>query len=244
MNKIHIYIFSISFSLFSALGFSQEEEKENPIDTIIAYKDKYGIRAGVDFVKLARSFVDDDYQGFEIMGDYRIYKTYYLAAEIGNENYTYTEPFIEANTQGSYIKIGGNYNFYDNWLGMQNELYAGLRYGFANYNHTLERYRVYTSDNYFQDDVREVYRDYDGLTTSWAEFQLGMKVEVLNNLFLSAHVQLKVAIGDTELDDFESLYIPGFHRTYQDSNIGVGWGYGLSYMIPITKKDRKQEVAN
>ena len=113
MNKIHIYIFSISFSLLSALGFSQEEEKENPIDTIIAYKDKYGIRAGVDFVKLARSFVDDDYQGFEIMGDYRIYKTYYLAAEIGNENYTYTEPFIEANTQGSYIKVGGNYNFYD-----------------------------------------------------------------------------------------------------------------------------------
>ena len=50
--------------------------------------------------------------------------------------------------------------------------------------------------------------------------------------------------ADTELDDFESLYIPGFHRTYQDSNIGVGWGYGLSYMIPITKKDRKQEVAN
>lgn len=242
MNKIHTYIFFISISLLSISGFSQE--KNNPVDTIIPYQDKFGIRAGIDLAKAARTFLDEDYQGLEIMGDYRIYKNYYLAAEIGNEDYTYTEPYIVANTSGSYIKLGGNYNFYDNWLGMQNELYAGVRYGFANFSHTLEKYKIYQADDYFQDDIRVVNREYNGLTKSWIEFQLGMKVEIIKNLFLSAHIQLKNSFGDNELDDFESLYIPGFHRTYQDSNIGVGWGYGISYMIPIIKKDRKQEVAN
>ena len=244
MKKIHIYIFTISCLFVLATNYSYAQENTKEIDTIIPYQDKFGIRIGADLAKVTRTFLENDYQAFEIMGDYRIYKSYYLAAEIGNEDYSYTEPFLDANTQGSYIKIGGNYNFYDNWLDMQNELYIGFRYGFATFSQTLEQYQVYTSDSYFDDDIRVINKEYNGLTKSWVEFQLGIKTEILSNLFLSAHVQLKTSFGDNSLDGFENLYIPGFHRTYQDTSIGVGFGYGISYLIPISKKDRVQKVAN
>lgn len=245
MNKLPIYIFTISFLFLSFTSFAQEEQSdEEPIDTIIAFKEKYGLRVGIDLVKLVRSFTDDDYRGLEVQGDFRIYKKYYLAAEIGNEDYTYDEPNLLINTKGSYVKIGGNYNAYSNWAGMQNELFVGLRYGFASFSHTLEKYKIYTSDTYFAPDIREVNRDYDGLTGSWIELQFGIKTEILNNLFLSAHVQLKSYLSDKSLNDFETLYVPGFHRTYQDSSIGVGWGYSISYLIPIFKKDKEQEVSN
>jgi len=243
MNKTPIYIFTISLLLlFPSTLIAQE--KRAVVDTLISYQEKFGIRAGLDFTKLARTLLDDDYQGLEAMGDYRVYKNYYLAAELGNEDYSYTEPDLAANTNGSYFKIGANYNAYDNWLGMQNELYVGVRYGFSTFSHTLEAYRVYTTDNYFPEDVRTVNREYNGLTKSWLELQMGIKAEIFNNLFLSVHVQLKNSFGENDLDGFENLYIPGFHRTYRDSSIGVGWGYGISYMIPIIKKDRVQEVSN
>ncbi|MBW2961346.1 DUF6048 family protein [Mesonia aestuariivivens] len=243
MKKTHIFIFIINFMvLFSVKTYSQENNET--IDTTFTYKDKYGIRFGVDFVKVTQSVLDDNYKGFEVMGDYRIYKNYYIAAELGNEDYSYSEPFLVANTSGSYLKAGGNYNFYDNWLGMQNELYAGVRIGFASFSHKLEKYKVYTSDDYFNDDIRVINKNYDNQSSTWVEFQLGIKTEIFNNLFLSAHIQLKNSFTSNELDGFENLYIPGFHRTYQDNSIGVGWGYGISYMIPVSKKERKQKVAN
>jgi len=83
MNKTPIYIFTISLLLlFPSTLIAQE--KRAVVDTLISYQEKFGIRAGLDFTKLARTLLDDDYQGLEAMGDYRVYKNYYLAAELGN----------------------------------------------------------------------------------------------------------------------------------------------------------------
>jgi hypothetical protein len=34
--------------------------------------------------------------------------------------------------------------------------------------------------------------------------------------------------------NFDNLYIPGFHRTY-DGDFGVGFNYTVSYFLPIYK---------
>src|SRR5690606_706613 len=64
-------------------SFSQEETSIEK-DTII-YKQKYGLRVGIDLSKPVRSFIDDDYTGFEINADYRLTKRMYLAGELGTE---------------------------------------------------------------------------------------------------------------------------------------------------------------
>lgn len=233
MKQKHIFLLLISIgTLLPFPLFSQVEQQLDPPET----REKYGLRVGVDLTKPLRSFLDENYQGFEIKGDYRIYENYYLAAEIGNEKDLISEENITASAKGSYAKVGANYNFYDNWAGMENLIFAGLRYGFSAFSTELEEYSIYNKNSYFEPDTRLEPQEFRNLTASWLELQLGLKVEVLNNIFLGAHVQLKRRIAQRAPGFFDNLYIPGFNRTYDDSSTGVGYGYSISYLIPLYKK--------
>ena len=85
MQHISIFIISLIFLMVLPLtSFAQEETANDTIEV----KQKYGLRLGGDIGKLARSFIDDDYTGFEISGDYRLTKKLYLAGELGTEEKT------------------------------------------------------------------------------------------------------------------------------------------------------------
>lgn len=235
MKQKYILLLLISLATLLSPAVQAQEGNQSSEDTT-AYGEKYGLRLGVDLSKPLRTFLEEEYQGFEVTGDYRIYKDYYLAGELGNERNTISEPNVTAQAKGSYIKLGVNYNAYENWKGMQNLIYAGLRYGFSTFSAERQQFSVYTSSDYFGPDVRSEVREYSNLTASWLELQLGIKVEVLNNLYLGTHVQLKRRVTQTQPSNFDNLYIPGFNRTYDGSSFGVGYGYSISYLIPFFKK--------
>lgn len=241
IKKNHIFLFFIS-CFFSCSSLWAQEKQETKKRDSIYYKERYGLMLGVDLYKLSRNFYDDEYTGFEINGDFRFTKKIWFSGELGFEETTFEEEYMDANTSGSYIKLGGIYNFYDNWLGMDNILYGGFRLGFATFTQDLNNYRITVRDRYFPPDIREINRSFTGLTASWAEFQGGIRVEVFKNLFLGAHVELKVMISQSELTNFENLYVPGFNRTYTDSRIGAGFGYSIRYLIPLYSIKRAQAV--
>lgn len=232
MTQRLIFILLISIGFPSSLVFAQQTQA---VDTVDA-REKYGLRLGIDLVKPARTFFEEDYEGLEITGDYRLYENIYLAGEIGNEQKVISQPNVTASAKGSYIKLGGNYNFYENWRGMQNLIFVGLRYGFATFSTELQEFSIYDRDPYFDPDIRVASREFNNLTAGWIELQLGTKVEVLNNLYLGVHVELKRMVNETQPTNFDNLYIPGFNRTYDDSSIGVGYGYSISYLIPLYKR--------
>lgn len=231
MKPVRTFLFFISFSLlFSCqLLFSQETAAKDSV----TYPEKFGLRIGVDISKPIRSLIDENYSGLELLGDFRVYRDYYAAIEFGNESFLYDEPNLKTETKGSYFKIGANYNAYTNWLDMQNSIFVGLRYGFSTFEEVLKSYSIYTGTDYFDPDIRMVNQEYSNLTASWLEFQAGIKAEVLPNIFLSIHVELKRRLSQKTPSDFDNLYIPGFGKTYESSKFGVGWGYSISYLIPI-----------
>lgn len=224
--------------LFTTIAFAQEEKKTVP-DTLV-YKQKYGLRLGADMSKLARSFLDDDYTGFEIMGDYRLTKRIYIAGEIGNEERTLENEFLNNTTKGSYFKGGIDINFYRNWLDMENMIYTGFRVGASTFSQTLNNYTVYDVYNQYWGDqfTAEAGEEFSGLAAIWGEIQVGLKAELFNNFFAGVHVQLKFLVSETEPDNYENLYIPGFNRTYDSGAVGGGFGFNLSYLVPIFKKDK------
>lgn len=225
--------------LFSTIAFAQEEKK-TVTDTLV-YKQKYGLRLGADISKLGRTFFDDNYTGFEIMGDYRLTKKIYLAGEIGNEERTIENEVLNNTTKGSYFKGGIDLNFYKNWLDMENMIYVGFRAGASTFSQTLNSYRVYdVNHQYWNDDLFSVEEgsEFNGLTAIWAEIQIGIKAEMFNNFYAGINVQLKGLVTETAPDNFENLYIPGFNRTYDSGRFGVGFGFNLSYLVPIFKKDK------
>jgi hypothetical protein len=85
---------------------------------------------GIDLFRLTAFY--DSYKGLELVGDYRLTKKYFLAAELGNENKTTDDVRLNFTTKGSYLKVGFDYNAYENWLDMENVISIGMRYGFSN----------------------------------------------------------------------------------------------------------------
>ena len=234
MKKKHILLFFIS--LFFSVGSVTAQSNEEKTGDTLPRVEKYGLRVGVDLAKPLRSLVENGYSGFEIMGDFRVTKRFYAALELGNEKKDWIEPYVSSKTSGSYAKIGFDYNAYENWLGMENSINLGLRYGFSSFNQTLLSYRIYTDNPTFPPEVVNVPIEFNDLTAHWAEFIFSVKAELLNNLYLSLNLQLKRKIAESRPENFANLYIPGFNRTYDYSEFGVGYGYSISYLIPIFKK--------
>lgn len=211
------------------------QETSTPADTLVK-NSKYGIRVGVDISKLARTAFEDGFTGFEVNADYRLTNKIYAAVELGTSDRVWDEDGLRAITNGSYIKIGADLNAYNNWLNMNNAIFGGLRYGFSTFSQELDSYNIYTSNPAFETAVRDENIEYSGLTGHWAELIVGIKTEVLNNLYLSINLQLKRKITDDKPENFDNLIIPGFNRTYDFSQFGVGYGYTISYLIPFYKK--------
>ncbi len=244
VRPISIYIIKtvLLYLLFCSPTFAQNdtipEATTNVTDTTKVQL-KYGLRVGADLSKIINSFVNDEFSGFEIMGDFRLTRRWYIAGEFGVQEQTTIEDFLNITTKGTYIKAGADYNAYDNWYGMENMIYGGFRIAGSTFSQSLNSYGVYSRTQYWtpQFSSDEVIKQ-SGLTAFWAEFIVGLKAEVLNNLFLGANIQFKYMITQDQPDDFNNLYIPGFNKTYESSNFGFGFGYNVSYLIPIFKKDK------
>ena len=107
------------------------------------------------------------------------------------------------------------------------------------FSQNLNSFTVYTTDQYWEPQfTSNDLKEFNGLTALWVELILGMKVELFNNLFLGLNVQLKIMASETEPDNFGNVYVPGFNKTFDSSGIGVGYGYTMSYRIPLYKKDK------
>ncbi len=240
MNQRHTFIFFISILTLSMFTTTLYAQNDSIVKDSIVYKQKYGLRIGGDLSKIVRTAIDDDYTGFEINADYRLTKRIYLAGELGTEERTLSEDAINVTAKGSYFKAGIDYNLYRNWLNMENMIFAGLRIGASTFSQKLNSYSIYNVNNQYWDEqvVIESGEETDGLTALWTELMFGIKAEVFNNLYVGLNVQLKIRISDDQPNGFENLYIPGFNRTYDSGRFGAGFGYNISYLIPIFKKDK------
>jgi len=232
MRRKSIYIFFISL-LFCSSIWAQEEAIT---DSLKVKDQKYGLRVGTDLIKLGRTLFEDGYTGFEVQGDFRVTKKWFAALELGTDDREWDKDELVAIAKGSYFKLGADFNAYENWEGMNNSIFVGLRYGFATFSQELVEYRVYTTDTTFPTEIVQSGETIDGLTASWAELMIGVKTEIWSNLYLGLNVQLRHLVSEKTPDNFDNLLIPGFNRTYDSSDWGVGYGYTISYLIPVFKK--------
>ena len=213
------------------------QEAESEIGDSIVVKQKYGLRLGVDLSKITRSLTEKDYMGFEINGDYRLSKNLYIAGEIGSEKKTSTTNYLNSTAEGTYLKVGVDYNMYTNWAGMDNLIYSGMRIGITNFNQTLNSYTIYDTNSLTWGENQVVSNNnFSALSSGWIEIILGVKTEVLNNLFLGFNLQIKGRVFETNINNFENIYIPGFGRTYDSGKFGMGFGYSISYLVPMYRK--------
>lgn len=237
ISTLAFLVFNVSFAQIT------EVEKAKANDTIPKL-DTFPLRIGVDVSKPIRMLLEDDYQGFEIAADFRLTKKFYIAAELGNEKKTVDDDQLNFTTEGSFVKIGFDFNAYENWFGMQNSVFVGMRYGFSTHSQTLNSFRIY-QPNQHVDDVSVLTQtpgtEFSSLDGHWVEVVAGIKVELYNNIYMGFSLRLNRLISAKEPENFQNLFIPGFNKITTDSNIGAGFNYTISYSIPIYKKAKKKK---
>ena len=224
-----LLVFLIPVTIFS---------QENIVSTdSVNQKQKYGLRIGFDINKLVNSSVNNNYDGFELNADYRISNKLYIASEIGFIDNTEEEEYLNFTTKGTYIKSGIDYNMYTNWLDMQNMIFAGFRIGYSDFDQTINNYTIYDTNNQIwgQSFINTPIKNED-LSSLWVELIIGVKAEIFNNLFLGFNLEVKKMINSEIKNNIQNMYVPGFNKTFEGSSFGVGFGYKLSYLIPIVKK--------
>ncbi len=238
------YTISILFLLCFFNGWAQDDTINlQPQDTVVQ-KQTYGLRVGVDLSRIIISQTSEDYSGFEIVGDYRLKQKLYIAGELGDEKKTKQEDLYNFTTSGSYLKLGIDYNTYENWYGMNNSIFIGGRYAFSSFSQTLNNFQYFDSNRYWNPDSfpngSTEAREFDGLTASWLEFVFGLKAELFTNLYLGGSIRLGFLVNNKEVEEFPNLFIPGFNKVTDDSKFGVGYNYSLTYLIPLYKKGPKK----
>ena len=227
------YFIKICFFIIFVSASAQQSNDSIPKDSIV-YKTNYGLRLGIDISKPIRSLLQDYNSGLEIVGDYRISKKWYVAAELGNEKFITREDFTNSTSKGSYLKIGLNYNSYNNWLDMNNEIFTGFRYGFAVFDQILNNYQI-NSNPVLPALITNEPNTVKGLSAHWSEIVLGFRAEVYSNFFLTFSGSYKIMVSLKDPVNFKTHYAPGFNRVYT-SNTGFGFNYTISYLIPFRKK--------
>ena len=196
------------------------------------------IRLGVDVFKPIKSSSDGDNLNYEIVGDLQITENLYLAAEYGLTDRLIEDENINFNSNGSFLRFGFDYNMFKNWVGMDNSIFLGLRYGTSNFSNKIESYNVRNRDAYFSNFVDNSYQtiDHSNLTGSWLEIVAGVKVETFNNVYLGFSLRLNKLLSTQKPENFDNLYIPGFNKVTDDNTFGSGFNYTLTYSIPLRKK--------
>ena len=237
MKRLLIFIFFINIFSFQLLAqeIETKEIDEKAQDTI-QKKKYYALRVGLDVSKPIIGFTkDEDIAEYELVADFRVTEKWYAALELGFSDKNTIEDYIDFTTKGSYFKLGANYNAYENWVGMNNEIYVGARYGIALFDQTLNSYTPNVYGTYFEGEPIESDTTFDGLSAHWFEFVAGMKVETFKNLFLGASISFNKMLSTKEPENFRNLYVPGFNRVFSN-DVGIGFNYTISYQIPISKK--------
>ncbi|MCW5516501.1 DUF6048 family protein [Muriicola sp. Z0-33] len=248
------YFISSCILLGYFLGSAQDDTTGTIPKDSLENKEPYGLRIGIDLSRPLVSFLNEDYTGLEFVGDYRLTQKLYLAAEIGNEKKTRQEELgneesgsiatlYNFTSSGSYLKLGVDYNTYNNWYGMNNSIFIGGRYAISSFSQTLNSYSFYDSNRYWSEndfiEGSNIPEEFSGLNTTWLEFVFGAKAELFANFYLGASVRLGFIITNKEEDKFPNLWIPGFNRVTDGSKFGVGYNYSISYFLPLYRKAKK-----
>jgi len=239
MKKKQIYLFIISICLSTNMLIGQTESNSN--DTLIK-KDKLlkinKIRLGLDLLKPILSSSEGDNLNYEIVGDLQLTENVYLAGEYGLVDKVIEDENINFNSTGSFLRIGFDYNMFENWIGMDNSIYVGVRYGTSSFSSKILDYNVRNKDSYFSNLVTDEFEtiEHSNLSGNWIEILLGIKVETFKNVYLGLSLRLNKLLSDEKPNNFGNLFIPGFNKVTDENTFGSGFNYTLTYSIPLKKR--------
>lgn len=211
--------------LVSNLAFGQKEEvKTLANDSIPAVPQHMFV--GVDLFNPALAAFTDR-KGAQVMLGYQMNREWQAVVELGFEKNRFDEINWKVNIDGFYAKVGANYFVGRDVENQLNGFYIGGRLAYASYNQEIEQYAI--RDINSNEIINYGSRPKVKVSSYWAEFVLGARVQLYKKLYGELSLHPSVYIGSKKDDGIDPLIIPGYGKNSGPFNLPVFWG--ISYQL-------------
>ncbi|MFL2601276.1 MAG: DUF6048 family protein [Flavobacteriaceae bacterium] len=243
MKLTHTWVFYISLLSF-CYSVSQENDNITINDSLNLKKEKsINLRVGFDLYRIILSRVSDDFDGFEIVGDFKVSEDFFIALELGSLDITKQVEQVNFTTNGNYFKLGFDYNMFENLEGMNNHITLGARIGSSRHDQTLNSYAILDRTRYWLGSSLPITNGFatgkrSDLNALWFEVVLNFKVQILKNIYTGISLRLNRLLSDEIPLNFDNIYIPGFNKKTQDNVFGAGFNYTLTYNFSLLSKKK------
>src|SRR6056300_432623 len=246
MKYVRIWVFFISLLGGLQWGLGQQEERlAISVTDSIGVKEKtpLSLRFGADLYRIVRSQVSDDFNGFEAVADLRVGEKLFLSIELGSVESTRQVEQVNFTTTGDYLKLGFDYNIYENWEGMDNHVTIGLRFASSSHSQFLNNYTILDRTRFWPSSDLPISNGYatglrPDLNAQWFEVVVGFKVQLLRNIYMGLSLRLNRLLNDKLPENFDNIYIPGFNKKTEDNIFGAGFNYTLTYSLPLRSRKK------
>ena len=195
-----------------------------------------GVRIGCDLTRFALYEFQPDRKAMEFSFDTEFKRNKFVTAEIGMEQSKNENIRLSYRSSGFYGRVGVDFNILkkDKLEKGRDVVFVGFRYGYYNMTQQTDAYVI--PSYYSTDTLRGSYSS-KNLYGHWVEVAFGLKVEVLQNLFLGASMRGRVLLFSKK-DLNYPYYAPGFGKGANSTNFGVN--YSIYYQIPLSKVTAKK----
>jgi hypothetical protein len=227
MSRLRLINISL-LSLLSTLAFSQKSDSVRA-DSVIRHSFiPTGIRVGTDLISLFKTQFQDDFNGWEVNADVDFYR-YYLAVDYGAGGRTFLSDSGNYSNDGTYWRVGIDVNFLTKDPD-RNMFFFGARYGKANFSQNLTVYAY----NQFANKYEELEYYNSGVNANWIELTTGLRVKIWKVIWMGYTARFKLGLNYDNTEDIIPSDVPGYGRTYKDSN--WGFNYQIFIRIPVRKE--------
>jgi len=229
MKRILPSFFSTLLVLLAVSAVAQSKKKDSlPTVTIPV---PAGIRVGVDISRFALKYFQPYRTDVTVNLDARYNDRLYIASDLSFNSVYHLDQNYKYVSNGMSGTIGINYNLLKKSVPKENfMIYGGARYGLAVMTYQIPEYRIY---NLYWGNIRGSVPETTKMA-HWIELTVGMKVEVLKNLYLGWSLHERILVnGALAKQDFPPLVIPGFGKGYKKS--AFDFQYSIAYLFPLWK---------
>jgi hypothetical protein len=235
--------FTFVLCLLAVISYGQKEPhkkiKPKRTDNYIRMK---GIRIGAD---LTRPFQDlwtkGNRYGTEFSADMELWPNLFPVFESGLDFMKLNTDYVNYKSSGSYSRIGIDYNILQaENTNDKNIFYLGMRYGFSLAKQQVNSYKI---DSYWQPETGSFGSQNYG--AHWAEFLIGMKGEIIKNIYMGWTLRGKILVSKKDLGMPPVFFVPGYGKATHGFN--ADFSYSIFYNLPWDFRksiDRKKAAVN
>lgn len=190
------------------------------------------LKLGVDPGTLYYSIFSQKRDFLEFEADIDI-DAFFLVVNYGLSDYNLNETTYNYSNTGRYFRFGFDFNFMRDDP-HYNVAFVGLRYATSGFEDQLnfDTQAIIESETGWP-NTTETFSN-SNLNARWFEMNAGLKIRVVNQLFLGFTVRYKLFLQVTGVEDLRPYYVPGFGKNV--SSAAFGFNYYVSYRLPFRKK--------